>query len=69
VPHVLSISFIFILINQMISVTDYKATPVTLSLLDPNIFLSTLSSDTLSICFSLNMRAQASHVHQATGKI
>jgi hypothetical protein len=32
-----------------------------LSLLGPNIFLSTLFSSTLILCFSLNVREQISH--------
>ena len=42
--------------------------PVTSSLLGPNIFLSTLFSNTLSLCSSLNVTDQVSHPY-TTGKI
>jgi hypothetical protein len=38
--------------------------PVTSSLLGPNIFLSTLFSNTLNLCSSLNMRDQISHAYE-----
>ena len=43
--------------------------PVTSSLLGPNIILSTLFSNTLSIYSSLNVKDQASHPYKTTGKI
>jgi hypothetical protein len=43
--------------------------PVTLFILGPNILLSTLFSNTLSLCSSLNVRDQVSHPHRTTGKI
>ena len=43
--------------------------PVTLSLLGPNILLSTLFSNTLSLCSSLNVSDQVSHPYKTTGKI
>jgi hypothetical protein len=43
--------------------------PVTSSLLDPNILLSTLFSNTLSICSSLSVRDQVSHPYKTIGKI
>jgi len=42
---------------------------VTSSPLGPNIFLSTLFSNTLSLCFSLNVKDQASHPYKTTRKI
>ena len=39
------------------------------SLLAPNIFLSTLFSNTLNLCFSLNVRDQISQPHNTTGNI
>jgi hypothetical protein len=42
---------------------------VTSSLYDPNILLNTLFSNTLSLCFSLNVRDQVSHPYRTTGKI
>jgi len=60
-------------INRTIFVEHYKScsfslciflhSPVTSFLLDPNIFLSTIFSNTLSLYFSLNMRDQVSHPH------
>ena len=40
-----------------------------LSLLGPNIFLQTLFSDGLSLCFSFKMTGQASSLYTTTGKI
>jgi hypothetical protein len=40
-----------------------------LSLFGPNILLSTLFSNTLSLSSSLNVRDQASHPYRTTGKI
>jgi hypothetical protein len=38
-------------------------------LLGPNILLSTLFSNTLNLCSSLNVRDQISHPYKTTGKI
>jgi hypothetical protein len=38
--------------------------PVTSSLFRPNILLSTLFSNTLNLCFSLNVRDQVSHPYR-----
>jgi hypothetical protein len=43
--------------------------PVTSSFFGPNILLSTLFSNTLSLCFSLNVSDQVSHPYRTTGKI
>ena len=43
--------------------------PVTLSLLRPNILLNTLFSNTLSLRSSLNVSDQVSHPHKTTGKV
>ena len=43
--------------------------PVTSSLLGPNILLSTLFSNTLSLRSALNVSDQVSHPYKATGKI
>jgi hypothetical protein len=43
--------------------------PVTSSLLGPNILLSTLFSNTLSLCSYLNVRDQVSHPYKTTGRI
>jgi hypothetical protein len=43
--------------------------PVTSSLFSPNIFLSTLFSNTLSLCSSLNVRDKVSQLYRTTGKI
>jgi len=39
------------------------------SLLGPNIFLSTLLSNTLSLSSSLNIKDHVSHLYKTTGKI
>ena len=51
------------------SLCSFFHSPVPCSLLGPNIFLSTLFSDTLSLRFSLNMSDQVSYPHKTTGKI
>ena len=43
--------------------------PVALSLLGPSIFLSTLFSNTLSLCSSLSVKDQVSHPRITTGKV
>jgi hypothetical protein len=43
--------------------------PVASSLLGPNILLSTLFSNTLSLCSSLSVRDQVSHPYKTTDKI
>jgi len=43
--------------------------PVTLSLSVPNILLSTLLSNTFTLCFTLNVSNQVSHPYKTTGKI
>jgi hypothetical protein len=43
--------------------------PVASSLLGPNILLSTLLSNTLSLCSSLSVTDQVSHPYKTTGKI
>jgi hypothetical protein len=50
-------------------VMQFLRPPVTSSLLGPNIFLSTLFSKTLSLCFSLNVRDHVPHPYRTTGKI
>jgi hypothetical protein len=42
--------------------------PVTPTLFGPNILLSTLFSNTLSLCSYLNVRDQVSHPYRTTGK-
>ena len=51
------------------SVRSFLHSPVTSSLLDPNILLSTLLSNTLSLRSSLNVSDQVSHPYKTTGKI
>jgi hypothetical protein len=48
---------------------NFLHSPVTSSLLAPNIPLSTLFSDTLSLCASLNVTDQDSHPCKTTGRI
>ena len=56
------ISFSFSLCNLLHS-------PVTSSLIGPNILLNTMFSDTLSFLSSLNVSDQVSHPYKTTGKI
>jgi len=51
------------------SLCSFLHTPVTSSLLGPNILLSTLFSNTLSLCSSLNVSDQAPHPYKTTGTI
>jgi hypothetical protein len=63
----------------MISADDYKLwssslcnflhSPVTSSVLGPNILLRTLFSNTLSLCSSLSVRDQISHPYKTTTRI
>jgi hypothetical protein len=48
---------------------SFHQPPVTSSLFSPNILLSALFSNTLSLCSSLNVRDQVSHAYRTTGKI
>jgi hypothetical protein len=51
------------------SVCNFLHSPVTSSLLGPNILLRTLFSNTLSLCSSLSVRGQVSHPDKTTGRI
>jgi hypothetical protein len=52
---------------QSSSLCSFLQPPFTLSLFGPNILLRTLFSNTLSLCFSPNVRDQVSHPHRTTG--
>ena len=51
------------------SLCSFLKSLVTSSLLGPNILLDTLFSNTLSLCFSLNVSDQVPHPYKTTGKI
>ena len=51
------------------SLCSFLESPVTLSLLDPNMFLSTIFSNTLRLHSSLSMSDQVSNPYKTTGKI
>ena len=51
------------------SLCSFLHSPVTSSLLRPNILLSTLFSNSLSLCSTRNLRDQVSHPYKTTGKI
>jgi hypothetical protein len=51
------------------SLCSFLQPHITLSLFGTNILLSTLFSNTLSLCSSLNIRDQVSHPYRTTGKI
>jgi hypothetical protein len=51
------------------SLCNFLHSPVTSSLLDPNILLSTLFSNTLSLRSPLNVSDKVSHPYRTTGKI
>ena len=51
------------------SLCSFLHSPVTSSLLDPNILINTIFSNTLSLRPSLNVSDQVSHPYKTTGKI
>jgi hypothetical protein len=51
------------------SLCNFLHSPVTSTLLGPNILLRTLFSNTLSLCSSLSVRDQFSHQYKTTGRI
>jgi hypothetical protein len=51
------------------SLYSFLQPPITSSPFGPNIPLSTLFSNTLSLCSSLNVRGQVLHPYRTTGKI
>jgi len=51
------------------SLCSFLHSPVTSSLLGPNILLNTLFSNTLSLCSSDNVRDQVPHPYKTRGKI
>jgi hypothetical protein len=54
---------------QSSSLCSLLHSPVTSSLLGPNILLSTLISKTLSLRYSLNVTDHISHPYKTTGKM
>ena len=78
VLHVLPISVVSIWFLIMLdeeynacssSLCNFLHSLVISSLFAPNVFLSTLSSNTLNLCFSLNVRDQVSQPYYTTGNI
>ena len=72
--HAPPISFFLILLGEEYrlfssSLCNFLHSPVTSSLLGPNILLNTLFSNTLSLRSSLNVSDQVSHPYKTTGKI
>jgi hypothetical protein len=51
------------------SLLNFLHPPVTSSLFDPNMLLSTLFSNALSLCSTLNVRDHVSNPYRTTGKI
>jgi hypothetical protein len=47
---------------------NFLQSPITSSLLGPNILLRTLFSNTLSLCCSHNVRDEVSHTYKTTGR-
>jgi hypothetical protein len=59
----------FDLPNNISPLSNFLRSPVTSSLLGPNILLGALFSNTLSLCSSLNVRDQVSHPYKTTDRI
>jgi hypothetical protein len=57
------------LVTQMVPCQEFPPSAVTSSLLDSNISLSTLFSNTLIMCSSRNVRDQVSQPYKTIGKI
>jgi hypothetical protein len=51
------------------SLCNFLYSPVTSSLLGPDILLRSLFSNTVGLCSSLNVRDQVSHPYKTTGRI
>jgi len=68
-PFVTQIIFIEEYISLSSSLCSCLHSRVTLSRLGPNILLSTLFSNSLTLRSSLNVSDQVSHPYQTTGKI
>ena len=71
-----TIFFIWSLENYLVKIIQWSFSlfstfysPVTSSLLGPNVFFSTVLSNTLSLCCSLNARDHVSHSYTTTCKI
>jgi hypothetical protein len=54
---------------QKLLIIQFLQTPLTSHLLNTNILLSTLFSNTISLCSSLNVRDEVLHPYRNTGKI
>jgi hypothetical protein len=72
-PHSLDLIILIILGEDCklwsSSLCSFLQPPVTLSLFGPNILLSTLFWNTLSLCSSLNVRGQVSYPYKTAAKI
>jgi hypothetical protein len=60
---------ILIILGEQYKLRSFLQPHVTSSFFDPNNFLSTLSSNSFSLCSYLNIRDQVSHLYRTTGRI
>ncbi|PNF43690.1 hypothetical protein B7P43_G14620 [Cryptotermes secundus] len=60
---------VLIMLGEDSSLCNFLPPPETSTLFGPNILLTTLFSNTLSLCSSLNVRDQVLHPYRTTGKI
>jgi hypothetical protein len=70
--HLILLHMIILIIlgeQYKLSLCSFPQPPITSYLFCPNIPLSTLFSNTLSLCSSLNVKDQVSHPYKTTGKI
>jgi hypothetical protein len=73
--HLITLNLIILIIlhkeykSRSSSLCSFLHRPITSSLFGPNILLSTLFSNSLSLRSSLNVRDQVSHPYRITGKI
>jgi len=69
--HLILLVFLILICGQNYAATPYAMSPASCYFLSlyPDIVLSTLFSNALSVCLSLKVTDQVSHLYKARGKI